>query len=638
MRSVVFVRTIVPVLGCTCVLLLAAPAQALPSLPSLQLPGARGATPEQGVFPGGLLEVLPASGLVADGATAAELTLIALRADGTPVVGLAGVTPSSSAGTASALRDLGGGLYGFTFTPSRADAPRDVPVSLKAKLPDKSVLQGTWTLRAGPTPREALFASVSPPVLALGQDKSASVQLRLESTDPLGPGTAQLALRASMGTLGPVTALGDGQYTALYTPPADLAQPGIALITAADRRDPSRAYAVTAVPLQARQDLSLTPGKNTRVLVKVADREFGPVAADSAGRARVQVSVPPGTTEATLVTLAADGTTRETPLPLKVTEKRRLSWVPVAAAVPADPSRRVPVRVYVAGADGRPDELATVTLKASTGSVSYARHEGGGVYVADWTPGESNVAGRATLIASLEGGSAAQTDTLAVDVVPVRASAVRLTRGPAGGPAPAGPGNSFNVVAEVTSASGAPLAGRVLHVSANGAKAATPRDDKNGQYTIPLVTSGSGTIQVFARAGTPSANNPLDRLVLVTDRTRVAADGLSSVPVTVFALDAWGHPVANVTLDLSASGDGAIPTSATTGADGVAQVYYSAGRTHGLVRFEARYGPYTAAAGVVQAPDEVVLPDWRIGGPADARAEIEALAGSDGALTVERAR
>jgi hypothetical protein len=622
------------------VLLLALPASAKPALPALPslpipLPGARPAVDANAVFPAGLLELLPANGLIADGGTAAELRLLALKPDGAPLTGLAGAVPTSTAGTAGPLRELGGGLYAFPFTPSRADAPGAVPIALKYKLADKSVVQGSWSVAVAPGPREVLTLAASPPTVLLGQDKSGSLQLKLESSDPLGVATARLSTRSSLGTVGPVTALGSGQFTALYTPPADVTQPGVALITAADRRDPARAYAVAAVPLHGKQELSLTPGKGTRVLVRLGGRDFGPVAADSSGKARVSVVVPPGVSEATVVTMGADGSTKEAALPLKVAEKRRLAWVPVAATVPADARQRVPVRVFVVTPEGRPEENAQLALTASAGAVSSPRHEGGGVYVAEWIPSEGNGAGKVTLSASLTGAGAAQLDTLQVDVAPVRVGAVML----GGSAVAAGPGNAFSVTASVLSPGGAPLPGRVLHVTANGARSAPAKDEKGGRYTIPLVSTGSGPIDVFVRASTPSAGNPLDRLVLVSDRFRVAPDGLSSVPITVFALDAWGHPVPDVTFDLVVSaGDGALPGTATTGADGVAQLYYTAGRANGLVRIDARYGPYVASTGIVQAPDSVAVPDWQPGGTSAATAEASALRDADGATTLERAQ
>ena len=55
-------------------------------------------------------------------------------------------------------------------------------------------------------------------------------------------------------------------------------------------------------------------------------------------------------------------------------------------------------------------------------------------------------------------------------------------------------------------------------------------------------------------------------------------------------------------------GDGTLPTEATTNADGLAQVYYTAGRRNGVVQIAANVGDFSAAATLVQAPPNVVVP------------------------------
>ncbi len=625
-----------PLLPLVLLALCASPAAAkLPRIPlPLPSPGKGEAVDPNAAFPGGVLELLPANGLLADGGTAARLQILALRQDGSPLQGLAGLVPATGAGKATPLVDAGGGLYTFEFVPSRSDDPTTAQILLKGKLPDKSTVYKSWDVPVAAAPKESLTGLASPSPFALGQEKSGSVSFLLKSSDPMASGLADVVVRTSAGTVGAVTNLGSGNFTGLYTPPLDATQPNVALVTAVDRREPTRAYTALALPMHGRMDLALAPGKGTRVLVRAGGRDFGPIAADSKGRAKLQIVVPPGVTEATQVVMAADGTTAETPLPLKVSEKRRVAWFPLGGAIPADARLKVPVRVFVVTADGRPDDNASLELSATSGTIGPARLEGGGVYVAEWAPGDGNLIAKATLTAQLAGGSTVQRDAMPVDVVGLRPPGVTLEPTVA----PAGPNQLFKVVARVNGPAGVPLTGRSIRVEANGAKSAgVPKDLGDGSYEIPLMTTGNGPIEVFVRAATASAGNPLDRLVLVVGAERTTPDGLSSIPVAVHALDAWGHPVPNLAVDLSLdAGDGAFPTSATTDIGGVAQVYYTAGRAPGLVRLSARYGGYAAWNALVQAPEEVTLPTWSPGGMPERIGELEALEAASARLVVTR--
>jgi hypothetical protein len=612
----------------------AAPKLKLPKLPEIELSKPAPANPDDPI-PGGVFSLLPANGLIADGATAGELVLLALDSQGAPVAGLVG-TPTSEQGTATALEPAGPGLYRFTFTPAPNPGGGPVDIVVKAKVGEKGpVMKGAFTVETLPPPRELLRGSAAPAQVVMGRDTSSSLALTLETSDLMAAETAAMDVRTSAGTVSAPTALGGGQFAARWTPPAGAA-PGLALVTAVDRRAADRAYAAFAVPMLGKVDATVKVAPRARVLVKAQGRTFGPVDASAAGVAKVPLELAPGVT-ATLVEVGKDGAAVERVLELKIPEPRRIALFPLAASVPADARVTVPVRVFVTAPDGTPDGSAAVTVKASAGSVGVARHEGGGVYVAEWTPAESAAGGKVTLTARIEGASAAQQDTLPVVTTGVRVASVGVT-------APAtvakGPNQSFTVTVTAGTPGGSSLPGRTPRVVATGARVAgAAKDLRDGRYEVPLVSTGSGPIEVTARVGNPASSNPVARLTLLTSATSLGADGLSTATLTVLALDRWGSPVAGVPLDFSVEGgvlDGNLPRQAKTDADGVATVYYTAGRARGYGALVARAGRLSAGTGMLQLGEELEVAPLPRAGTTDARELAERFAATSATVRIAR--
>ncbi|MFN7146354.1 MAG: Ig-like domain-containing protein, partial [Myxococcota bacterium] len=466
--------------------------------------------------------------------------------------------------------------------------------------------------------------------------KSANVAFTFGG-DPGTVGGVKLLTNVSAGTVTNVTNLGGGQLGGLYTPPA-ATQPQVALVTAADAADPTRTYAAVAVPLSAKLDHPVTVAPNSRVILKVGGRDFGPVPADSKGRAKVPIVVPPGATTATRVQITPDGAVSEEPLDLKLPEARRVAMFPTFAGLPSDARLQVPVRAFVVTPDGRPDENANVAFSASAGTVSPARHEGAGIYVATYTPPTANVAGKATITAKLADKAPVHADSRVVPLVPVRPTKLALSAAPI----PAG-ATAVPVTAKVTGPDGAPLAGRALSFAADGARLEGVKDLKNGEYVATFTPTGKGPVGVTASAAAVPAGNALARVLLVPARERLPADGLSSTLLTVLTVDELGAPVPNVEVDLRlVTGDGSLPERATTDQNGAARVYYTAGRKHGFVGIDAAAtasgaGTRTAGVSLVQAPPSLTLPDLPVAAAAPTRAFVDEAAGAIAEMRVERA-
>ena len=559
---------------------------------------------------GRLLEMIPATGVVGDGTTLADLYFLALDPNGIPLTGLTlkGYTTTGSVG---ALEEAGRGLWKFTYSPPKVDAPVTAELIVKGKI-GKEAYSDKWTFPVVPSRTRPLSSSSNPSKMTLGVDTTATLSIKLATGDRQSADGVELVVAASCGKVESITNLGGGLFSALYTPPKEpYAQ--VALITIAERHDPGHTLSALAIPLSSKLDVAVTTTPNSRVIVKIGDSQFGPIAADSKGRAKVPLLVPPGVMTAETISVGADGTSVSEPLDLKLAEARRIALVPVNAGIPADSRVSIDVHAAVVTPDGRPDTTAMVVFNVTAGTISGTRHEGNGVYGATYTPPNSALAQVATLSALLADRPTTQTTSVALNLVGLRPGRVELVSDPV---RLAPNAASFKLTTRVTGPEGTGLPARTITLGASGARSATPvKDAGNGDYLATFTPTGRGPVEVNASVALAVSGNPLWRLLLVPSTTRVTNDGLSSSLITVAAVDEFGYPVPNVPLTLRVmEGDGSLPTDATTNAAGVAQVYYTAGRAAGLVGIEVTSRTQTAVTALFQAPDELTLPTLPVAG------------------------
>ncbi len=580
----------------------------------------------------GLVEMIAPTGIVGDGATPAELYVVALGPTGAPLTGLA-LKASVTTGSVSAMTDAGGGLWKLTFTPPKADAKVAATLTLKGKI-GKDTYQKSFNFTVSPPKSRQLSAAANPPKMTLGSDRTATLSFNLAGGDRQNLGGIELAFLASSGTVENVTNLGGGQFTALFTSPS-VNYPHVAIVTVVDKRDPSRTFGAIPIPMWGKVDFPVTAAPNSKVIIKIGDQQFGPVPADAQGRARVPIMVSPGAQVAEKISVSSDGQSTSEPLDLKVPEGKRVALMPLPAAIPSDSRLAVPVHLYVATPDGKPDTAAQVVFTVTAGTISTARHVGNGVYEGVYTPPNGASSAQATLSASLTDRPQAQTASLPINLVGTRPANVSLTAEPTLLPAAA---EGFKVFAKVNAPDGSGIGGRTVTFGASGARVkGDVKDLKNGDYQGLFTTTGSGPVELTATVSTPTTGNPMSRVLLVPSRSRVNNDGLSSSMVTVVSVDEFGYPVPNVAVNLKLTqGDGALPATATTGADGLAQVHYTAGRKAGIVSIEAQSGDAVSAVSLAQVPDELALAGLPIAGSRVEAALVNEWGAALGELRIER--
>lgn len=181
-----------------------------------------------------------------------------------------------------------------------------------------------------------------------------------------------------------------------------------------DLRDPSNAYASYALQLVGRTNYPVQVAPAGRAIIKIGERDYGPVQADASGLAAVPILVPPGVSVATLLSISPGGALTESRLNLKVPETKRVAWFPAPAE--ARGAGPIQVQALVVTPDGKPDEAAAPKFRASHGQISAVRYKGNGIYAAIWTPPAVTAPLAASLVVSL--GSAVQEDALGIRLLP----------------------------------------------------------------------------------------------------------------------------------------------------------------------------------------------------------------------------
>lgn len=580
----------------------------LPALPIALGLGSAPARAQGAVLAEPLVAMVPVDEVVGDGKTAATLHLVAVNTDGTPISGLTGRVTATQ-GDTGRLEELGPGRYRVQWTPAAVNAATAVEFTIRVKPPNGANLVQKATVQVVPSLPHSVAISSNPPQVVLGQDTTATVSINLSGGAESTLSGADLAVEASAGTVANVTPLGRGQYTLLFTAPAK-PFPQLALLTVSDRRAPGQTVGALALPLYGRTAFPVTGLPDASILVRVAGREFGPVQANAEGKTTISLTVPPGVNEATVVSIKGEQRV-EQPMDLKVPPSPRLQLFPLAPVVPADGRSTTMVRVFVAQPDGNPDGAAKVTFRSSSGTFGPLRHEGGGIYAAEWTPALSSQAMTAQVEVSVEDSRGPQTDRLDVRLLPARPEVLALETVPAQLPATDG---HFKVRARVTGA--APGRGLSFGI-AGGEQEAAPADRGQGFIEAGFRAPGNGGVAVQGAVLADASSNPLARVLVFPSAEQLANDGRSQVVLTVLTVDEDGYPVGNAPVALSVvQGDATLAPSITTDAHGVAHTTLTAGSNRGLVAVQAASGGHTGAAGLLQVPAGVGAIDLPVSGDA----------------------
>ncbi|MCB9780900.1 MAG: hypothetical protein H6742_20190 [Alphaproteobacteria bacterium] len=584
-------------------------------------------TAQAATFASPVLAFLHQGEVTGDGKTETTVDFLLVDADGKPATEFSGRFSATSGNTGKPTL-VAPGHFRATWTPPAVDDVTNVRLNVKAKVGTGAVNQDL-TVSVRPVARYGVSVTADPTSVVLGQDSTATVKLSLTGGATGPRDDADLVVTTSSGTAANVTNLGGGQYSLLYTAP-DKLFPHLALITVSDRRDSEATSGAFALPLVGKASFPVQGEPDASLLVRVGTREFGPVQANAQGKATVPLTVPPGVRTATVISIK-DGARTEAQLDLKVPTSQRVKLLPTVPQLPADGKRTATVRVFVAQPDGSPDGAAKVTFQSSAGTVGAAKHEGGGIYAATWTPPKSGAPLTATISVDVADDGGAQTDKLEVKLLPALPDAMTLEAAPDKLP---GTDGKVVVSARISDNSGA----RGVTLGASNAQASSAGSRQtDGTWTTPFQTPGNQPAIIQGAVAAPASDRPLARLLVFPATDVVRPDGASETVVTVLSLDGDGYPVPQAPVALEViEGDAVIGGSITTDEHGIAHLRMTAGKTAGLVRIQAASGGHVGQAVLFQADAGFTAPASGMGGDPATMAAWQAWNGRVNSIVVPR--
>jgi hypothetical protein len=356
------------------------------------------------------------------------------------------------------------------------------------------------------------------------------------------------ALEVTAGELGPPRELAPGLYEAELRPPRE-PYPQLAIVSAVA----GARCGFAVLPLVGRAEAVASGAPGAEVAVRVGAATFGPVRADARGRARIAVSVPPGTT------VAYHGDR-----PLALPPAPAVPHVQLAipsAPRPADREDLVPVRALAVAPDGAPRPGAHLEVRISAGAVDAPVEVGPGVYAWTWRlPAGSP--GDATIDVALAG----EPPRASARVVRVAggASALALAVNPAVAVAGGGPVEvTFTIRDRAGNPVDAPLEARASlgalsppeRVGAGLYRTALALPTERGGRTVATVEARAG--EAAARLDVALAAAPAAAVRLDAPPGPVVADGRRVAPVVVAVVDRFGNVLADAAPRLDAD-DGSL--------------------------------------------------------------------------------
>ena len=572
-----------------CTMLLASP------IPSLVLPVSV-AQAETPVFVGGLQDLLPGEPSVADGSTQATYYFVLLNADGSPMEDVSGKT---SLGTAKgSLKSEGNGLYSTILTPEAIASATNDFVQINARTADRKAIKRSFPVRLIPKASGVVTMTASPEEITLGQDDFVTINIQA----PKEFAKDKFELSVSTGTVENLISLGNGQFSARYSPPTRKTYPHIAVFTLSSLTHPEiRSHLV--VKQKGKANFAVNTNPNSAVIIRIDNRDFGPVQTDASGKASVPIVAPPGQPDATLIVISNEQRKEEL-LDLRIPRNvPRLNIVPALKEMPADGTTKQSLYVYVATAKGVSETQANLTCRAQLGTCGDVKSVGEGYYSVDYTPPLSNKREEETIQFILQDPSGDITDSETITVLPVLPSTIALKAAetvlPKNVP-------NFGLTMQVKDNEGKGLDDRNLIVVSNGAKLVkSPISLGSGDYTVKLSPTSDSPIEVTTSIKGSASTNPAFGIAMRANNDKLPNDGVSTSLLSFAVYDRFGAPIIGQMVEFELNGTGSLPTTAKTNSAGLAQVMYTAGTESGIVKIKATSGDLTSDFILFVTPNEL---------------------------------
>ncbi|WP_434777457.1 invasin domain 3-containing protein [Neisseria sp. Ec49-e6-T10] len=574
------------------------------------------------------LNVSPSS-IVADGTTEATVTITLSDAHGNPVSGEAAklaISLSGSLGSLSSITDVGNGVYTAKLTSTTAGS-ETVGFSYDGTVATGKTAPITYTAGDVDLGHASTSIAVNPSSIVADGTTEATVTITLSDANgnPVSGEAAKLAisLSGSLGTLGNITDVGNGVYTAkLTSTTAGSETVGFSYDgTVATGKTAPITYTAGDVDLgNSNTTLNVSPSSivadgttEATVTITLSDANGNPVSGEasklaislsgSLGSLSSITDVGNGVYTAKLTSTTAgsetvgfsyDGTvaTGKT-APITYTagdvdlgnSNTTLNVSP--SSIVADGTTEATVTITLSDANGNPvsgeaSKLA-ISLSGSLGSLSSITDVGNGVYTAKLT---STTAGSETVGFSYDG-------TVATGkTAPITYTAGDVDLGHAGTTISVSPNNiaadgttEATVTITLSDANGNPVSGEASKLAISlsnslGDIQGIISESTVGVYTVKLTSTKAGsevigfsydnTVATGKTANITYMVGPVDftKTKIEASKLSITADGIEFSEIKVSLFDAYNNPISGETVTLSLSNSLGSIGSITDGGNG----------------------------------------------------------------------
>jgi hypothetical protein len=416
------------------------------------------------------------------------------------------------------------------------------------------------------------------------------LQMRIQGPIVLGRNnSAKITLRRPEGHPSPVLLVNTGNISqpveskglliATYTPPKQLF-PQVAIIAAVSKDGWLLDW--VAVPLYGETVVHTATEARAKVVVRIADRKFGPVKANRRGRARIGIVAPPGVTTGTTISRDRLGNVKKTTFKLDVPKFNRMLGI--------CPSTSDRFLVLSVDSKGKPKQGESLDLKSSRGTLDVPTILAPGVYESVLSlPPDVRIGEKVKLSAE----SAKDETSHSMCTLKLRRglpATVKLHANPT--VYVAGSGTPVLLTAEFLDADGKPALPVPLAAAADIGRVsefhAAPDGSHQASWTLPDNFAGKEKAKLSARTRTKVVipvelfvelkPGPLSGLEVSVGQKQLQADGNSTTAVIAKGHDAGGNLVP--TVELVARAQGQIGAFAPGNVEGEYQATYTAPQSH----------------------------------------------------------
>jgi hypothetical protein len=377
--------------------------------------------------------------------------------------------------------------------------------------------------------RCTLRVVADPPALILGERARAT--LRIET----GGGAPRITVSA--GRLEAARHVAPGVFTAEFVPP-DEAVPQLAIVSAVA----GDACGWTAIRLVGQGEAIVRSSPRARIVVRIAERMFGPALADCDGVARLPVVVPPG------VHFAYHGSRA---IPLSIPPIHRVHIVVDPTSARADLDTDAAVRIFATTEEGLPLAGARIAVTTSAGEVPRMTEIAPGELVGRWHV-PAGPARDETLTARIAGDPPVAAARLSRSVGPVAKIDVAPQALAAGTDV-----ERVQIEVRTSDAAGNPVDTDVAPTAEPGAASRAVRlaaGVSRFSVRLPADAGGRDRVEIAAVAGGITARSAISliagapaRITTALSDPVLAADGRTTGELRFAVVDARGVPAREAT-------------------------------------------------------------------------------------------